>query len=69
MMRNRLIFVVGNQVASDVLMSLFGVDSIPDSLAASRLTLLPEGDDLCDRVNVLVNDFQTRYGYYLQVSE
>lgn len=69
MMRNRLIFVVGNQVASDVLMSLFGVDSIPDSLAASRLTLLPEGDDLCDRVNVLVSDFQTRYGYYLQVSE
>ena len=68
-MRNRLIFVVGNQVASDVLMSLFGVDSIPDSLAASRLTLLPEGDDLCDRVNVLVSDFQTRYGYYLQVSE
>ena len=56
-------------MASDVLMSLFGVDSIPDSLAASRLTLLPEGDDLCDRVNVLVNDFQTRYGYYLQVSE
>lgn len=56
-------------MASDVLMSLFGVDSIPDSLAASRLTLLPEGDDLCDRVNVLVSDFQTRYGYYLQVSE
>ena len=54
---------------SEVLMSLFGVNSIPDSLTAARVTLLSEGDEYCNRVNVLVNDFQSRYGYYLQVSE
>ena len=50
-------------------MSLFGVNSIPDSLTAARVTLLSEGDELCNRVNVLVSDFQSRYGYYLQVRE
>ena len=48
-------------------MSLFGVQSIPNSTVAAQLTLLPEGDDYRNRVNVLVNDLQNRYGCYLQV--
>ena len=62
-----IVFIVGNQVPSPYLQSLFGVTSIPDSATAARLTLLPEGDEFCERVNALVNDFQTRYGYHLQV--
>lgn len=63
----RIIFIVGNQVDPALLMSLFGVQSIPNSTVAAQLTLLPEGDDYCNRVNVLVNDLQNRYGCYLQV--
>ena len=64
----RIIFIVGNQVDPSLLMSLFGVQSIPNSTVAAQLTLLPEGDDYCNRVNVLVNDLQNRFGCYLQVS-
>lgn len=60
--------VVGNHVDSSLLQSLFGVSAIQDSNVAGQLSLLPEGDDFCNRVNVLVNDLQNRYGCYMQVS-
>lgn len=63
----RVILIVGNQVSSEITKSLFGVEAIPDAAAAGRVTLLSEGDEYCSRVNVLVNDIQSRYGYYLQV--
>ena len=64
----RIVRVVGNQVAPLVLEQLFGVQSIPDSYTAAQLTLLPEGsNEFCDRVNVLVGDYQNRFGCYLQV--
>lgn len=63
----RLLIVVGNHVDSSLLQSLFGVSAIQDSNVAGQLSLLPEGDDFCNRVNVLVNDLQNRYGCYMQV--
>lgn len=63
----RIVLIVGNQVNPALLMSLFGVNSIPNSIVAGQLSLLSEGDDYCERVNVLVNDLQNRYGCYLQV--
>lgn len=63
-----ILFIVGNQVDPSLLMSLFGTQSIPNAAYAGQLTLLPEGDDFCNRVNVLVNDLQNRYGCYLQVN-
>lgn len=66
--KNRLIIVVGNQVAPEVLEQLFGVQAVPDAYTAAQLALLPEGSNaLCDRVNVLVGDYQNRFGCYLQV--
>lgn len=62
-----IILVVGNQVKPELLMSLFGVQSIPNSEYAGQLSLLAEGDDFCKRVNLLVTDLQNRYGCYLQV--
>lgn len=64
----RLVIVVGNQVAPTLLEQLFGVQAVPDAYTAAQLSLLEEGNnELCDRVNVLVGDYQNRFGCYLQV--
>ena len=65
----RIVFVVGNQVDPLILKSLFGLEVIPNSDYAGQCSLLPEGDEFCNRVNVLVSDLQQRFGCYLQVRE
>lgn len=62
-------FIVSNHVPANILHSLFGVDSITDQEMAGNLMLQPEGDEFCQRVNLLVGEFQNQLGCYLQVGK
>ena len=62
-----MLLVVSNQVPGEVLESLFGVRSVTDEAMADRLMLQNEGDELCERVNALVEALRAQLGCYLQV--
>ena len=65
----RLMLVVSNQVPAEVMESLFGVRGVTDEAMANGLMLQREGDELCERVNTLVEELQAQLGCYLQVGE
>lgn len=61
--------VVSNQVPAEVMESLFGMRGVTDEAMANGLMLQREGDELCERVNTLVEELQAQLGCYLQVGE
>ena len=69
MLITRLMFIVSNHVPANILYSLFGVESVTDQEMAESLMLKPEGDEFCQRVNLLVGEFQNQLGCYLQVRD